>query len=152
LTARAGPYWNYLSTSWKFPFIATVTFGTACQTYILTKLRLERRNQELQQAVESDLAHRELQEEELTRAREIQQALLPKEIPQIAGFDIAAAWEPSRIVGGDYFDVIRLGDKKTRHLHSGRCWKRGPTSVTYGESTSNGEGLCIGIGVSVLAV
>jgi len=46
----------------------------------------------------------------LQRAREIQQQLLPKEIPQIAGFEIAGAWEPARIVGGDYFDVIKLSE------------------------------------------
>lgn len=107
-----GAFWNYLFTSWKFPSIATVTFGIAFQIHTVTKCSLERRNRELQQTVESDMAERELQEEELNRAREIQQALLPKEIPQVAGFEIAAAWEPSRIVGGDYFDVIRLGEKK----------------------------------------
>lgn len=107
-----GSFWNYMRSSWKFPSIATITFGIACQIYLVTKCRLERRNQELQQAVESDLAERELQEEELNRAREIQQALLPKEIPQIEGFEIAGIWEPARIVGGDYFDVIRLGEKK----------------------------------------
>jgi phosphoserine phosphatase RsbU/P len=112
LDRPGGSFWSYLGSSWKFPSIATITFGIACQIYLVTKSRLERRNQELQQAVESDLAERELQEQELNRAREIQQALLPKEIPQVEGFDIAATWEPARIVGGDYFDVIRLGEKK----------------------------------------
>lgn len=107
-----GAFWSYLGSSWKFPSIATITFGIAYQIYLVTKCRLERRNQELQQAVESDMAVRELQEEELNRAREIQQALLPKEIPQVEGFEIAGTWEPARIVGGDYFDVIRLGEKK----------------------------------------
>ena len=65
----------------------------------MTKCRLDRRNQELQQTLEN-------------RAREIQQALLPKEIPQIEGFEVARTWEPARIVGGDYFDVIRLGQRK----------------------------------------
>ncbi len=103
-----GAFWNYLLTSWKFPSIATVTFGIAFQIYTATKCR----NRELEQTVESSMAERELQEEELNRAREIQQALLPKEIPQIEGFEIAGTWEPARIVGGDYFDVIRLSEKK----------------------------------------
>jgi sigma-B regulation protein RsbU (phosphoserine phosphatase) len=107
-----GAFWNYLLTNWKFPSIATVTFGIALQIHTVTKFRLERRNRELEQTVESEMAERELQEEELNRAREIQQALLPKEIPQIEGFEIAATWEPARIVGGDYFDVIRLSEKK----------------------------------------
>jgi hypothetical protein len=78
-----GAFWNYLLMSWKFPSIATITFGIAFQIYAMTKRRLERRNLELEQTVESSMAERELQEEELNRAREIQQALLPKEIPQI---------------------------------------------------------------------
>jgi sigma-B regulation protein RsbU (phosphoserine phosphatase) len=107
-----GEFWNYLFTSWKFPSIATITFGIACQIYSVTKCRLEHRNRELEQTIESDIAERELQEEELNRAREIQQALLPKEIPQIEGFELVGTWEPARIVGGDYFDVIRLSEKK----------------------------------------
>jgi sigma-B regulation protein RsbU (phosphoserine phosphatase) len=107
-----GSYWNYLFTSWKFPSIATVTFGIAFQIQTVTKGSLERRNRELQQTVESEMAERELQEQELSRAREIQQALLPKEIPQIDGFEIAGTWEPALIVGGDYFDVIRLSEKR----------------------------------------
>jgi len=47
-------------------------------------------------------------EEENSQAREIQQALLPKTIPQIPGCEISAAWRPARTVGGDYFDVSRL--------------------------------------------
>ncbi len=43
-------------------------------------------------------------------ARDIQQGLLPREIPQIAGFTIAGAWQPARTVGGDYYDVFHLGD------------------------------------------
>jgi sigma-B regulation protein RsbU (phosphoserine phosphatase) len=113
LVARpSGSFWNHLLASWKFPSIATVTFGIAFQIYTVTKCRLERRNRELEQTVESDTAERELQEQELSRAREIQQAFLPKELPQMKGFEIAAIWEPARSVGGDYFDVIRLSETK----------------------------------------
>jgi sigma-B regulation protein RsbU (phosphoserine phosphatase) len=66
----------------------------------------------LQKILEVQTARQEIQEEELQRAREIQQGLMPREIPQIAGFEIAGAWEPAREVGGDYFDVIRLSDTK----------------------------------------
>jgi len=50
------------------------------------------------------------QETEFEEARAIQQGLLPKEIPQLAGFEIAAAWQPARIVGGDYYDVLPFGE------------------------------------------
>jgi len=50
---------------------------------------------------------------ELSEAREIQEALLPKELPSISGFDLAFAWKPASAVGGDYFDVIELSDRHT---------------------------------------
>jgi sigma-B regulation protein RsbU (phosphoserine phosphatase) len=103
---------TYFENSWKFPVVATLIFGIISQIYHRTKHRLERRNRELQQAVEVEIAQRELQEQELERAREIQQSLLPKEIPQILGFEITGAWEPARVVGGDYFDVMKLSDSK----------------------------------------
>src|SRR5271156_2711460 len=47
---------------------------------------------------------------ELEEARAIQQGFLPTSIPQLAGFEIAATWQPARVVGGDYFDVIPLSN------------------------------------------
>jgi serine phosphatase RsbU (regulator of sigma subunit) len=52
------------------------------------------------------------QEQEFEQAREIQEGLLPKEIPQLPGYHISGAWHPARAVGGDYFDVFRLGENK----------------------------------------
>ncbi len=43
-------------------------------------------------------------------ALDIQQGLLPREIPQAPGFSIAGAWQPARAVGGDYYDVFPLGE------------------------------------------
>ena len=105
-------FWPYLKTSWKFPLVATLIFGIAAQIYHRTKHRLERRNRELQQTVQIEIAQRELQEQELQRAREIQQSLLPTQIPQVPGFEISGMWEPARVVGGDYFDVLKLSDSK----------------------------------------
>ena len=50
------------------------------------------------------------QERDFEKAREIQQGLLPKQIPQLAGYEIACAWQPARAVAGDYYDVIKLSD------------------------------------------
>ena len=52
------------------------------------------------------------QERELIEARSIQRRLLPKEIPQIEGCQIAGAWRPARTVSGDYFDVLRFNQNK----------------------------------------
>ncbi len=45
-------------------------------------------------------------------ALDIQRGLLPREIPQVPGFTIAGAWQPARIVGGDYYDVFQLGETR----------------------------------------
>jgi sigma-B regulation protein RsbU (phosphoserine phosphatase) len=46
------------------------------------------------------------QEHEIAEARAIQEGFLPKEIAQLAGYEIAGAWQSARVVGGDYFDVL----------------------------------------------
>lgn len=51
-------------------------------------------------------------EEELEFAREIQQNLLPSKIPETNNFDIAAINLPSKQVGGDYFDFIKVDEGK----------------------------------------
>jgi sigma-B regulation protein RsbU (phosphoserine phosphatase) len=104
--------WDLITTGWKFPFLVTLIFSVITFLYGTTKEHLERRNVELQRSVELGTARLEMQEQELERAREIQQSLLPKDIPQLPGFEIAAAWRPARMVGGDYFDVLRLGENR----------------------------------------
>jgi sigma-B regulation protein RsbU (phosphoserine phosphatase) len=49
-------------------------------------------------------------EREVEEARAIQQGFLPQEIPQIPGYQIYGAWQPARIVGGDYYDVLPFDD------------------------------------------
>ena len=52
-------------------------------------------------------------EEELKEARAIQKKLLPRELPQAAGHELAGMTQPMHFVGGDYYNVVRLSD---RHL------------------------------------
>lgn len=46
------------------------------------------------------------------RALEIQRGLLPREIPQILGYEISGAWQPARTVSGDYYDVLRFDERR----------------------------------------
>lgn len=48
-------------------------------------------------------------ESELKTARKIQERLLPHEMPDIPGFEIAGTSLPSQQVGGDYFDFLDMG-------------------------------------------
>jgi phosphoserine phosphatase RsbU/P len=58
-------------------------------------------------AIESQFHH---QEQEVAEARAIQQGLLPKFIPQCAGYEISGAWQPAHSIGGDYYDVLAFED------------------------------------------
>ena len=49
---------------------------------------------------------------ELAEALKIQQRLLPQQVPQIDGWEIAASWQPASGVGGDCFDAIRFSDSR----------------------------------------
>ena len=51
-------------------------------------------------------------ESELDVAREIQVALLPKELPEVKGYSAAGCNIPALHVGGDYYDMIKLTDDK----------------------------------------
>lgn len=46
---------------------------------------------------------------QMEKAREIQQNLLPAEV-EIPGLTVATLFEPAEEVGGDYFDILPLGD------------------------------------------
>jgi len=52
-------------------------------------------------------------EHELKVVSEVQRKLLPKQLPIIDGFKLAAHYETSRYAGGDYYDIIELPDN---------CW------------------------------
>lgn len=51
-------------------------------------------------------------ESELDVAREIQVALLPKELPEAKGYSAVGCNIPALHVGGDYYDMIKLTDDK----------------------------------------
>jgi serine phosphatase RsbU (regulator of sigma subunit) len=68
-------------------------------------LSLERA--ELQRAV----ADRRALDQELAIGRRIQLSLMPRHFPDIPGWQVAAAYEPAREVGGDFYDVFRVRDQ-----------------------------------------
>jgi len=47
---------------------------------------------------------------ELEIAKDIQHLLLPRTLPQMAGFGLAGGLQSAREVGGDFYDAIALGD------------------------------------------
>jgi sigma-B regulation protein RsbU (phosphoserine phosphatase) len=103
---------HLLLTGWKFPFLVTLIFGFVSFLHQTTKDRLEERNKELERSVKQGAAQLEKQAEEMQRASEIQRSLLPREIPQLAGFEVSGAWRPARTVSGDYYDVFKLDERR----------------------------------------
>jgi serine phosphatase RsbU (regulator of sigma subunit)/anti-sigma regulatory factor (Ser/Thr protein kinase) len=59
-----------------------------------------------EQAVE--IQARERLEQEMRVAALIQQQFLPRELPQLTGWQVAAYYGPARTVGGDFYDFIPL--------------------------------------------
>jgi phosphoserine phosphatase RsbU/P len=45
-------------------------------------------------------------EREMQMARQVQESLLPVEIPRPPGWSIATRWQPAREVSGDFYDII----------------------------------------------
>jgi sigma-B regulation protein RsbU (phosphoserine phosphatase) len=52
------------------------------------------------------------EQRELSEALKIQRRLLPQQVPQIDGWELAVSWQPASGVGGDCFDTIRFGDAR----------------------------------------
>jgi serine phosphatase RsbU (regulator of sigma subunit)/CHASE1-domain containing sensor protein/anti-sigma regulatory factor (Ser/Thr protein kinase) len=84
---------------------------------VRSRTRVERTSKELEDAnQELEAANKELEtfyhsvEQELRLARRIQHALLPKNLPELEGWEIAYHYQPAREVGGDFYDFLHLDD------------------------------------------
>jgi predicted ester cyclase len=60
--------------------------------------------------LEQETRERERVEQDLRMARSIQQASLPKEVPEPEGWEIAPFYRPAREVGGDFYDFHLLSE------------------------------------------
>jgi phosphoserine phosphatase RsbU/P len=79
---------------------------------IPSRSRNQSRSGQLQSQVQLGLMEKQIHQTDLQQAHEIQVHLLPRETPQIPGYQIACAWQPARTVSGDYFDVLELSKEK----------------------------------------
>lgn len=57
-------------------------------------------------------AQKEILESELETARQLQESLLPDDLPMSDSVDFATLFEPSAAIGGDYFDILRLDEHR----------------------------------------
>ena len=59
-----------------------------------------------------DLVTKEKMERELAVARDIQMRVLPKEVPDLPGYDVAGWSRPADETGGDTFDIIGVAENR----------------------------------------
>jgi phosphoserine phosphatase len=78
-----------------------------------------------------DLVEKERMERELAVARRIQMRVLPRKMPEVAGYDVAGWSRPADETGGDIFDVIELPD--------------GRLSLLLGDATGHGIGPALSV-------
>ncbi len=65
---------------------------------------------ELARSLAAEAAQRERTHREMEIAREVQERLFPQEMPELAGAKLSGFCRPALGVGGDYYDVIDIGD------------------------------------------
>lgn len=78
-----------------------------------------------------DLVAKERMERELAVARDIQMRVLPRDLPEVPGYDIAGWSRPADETGGDIFDIIGLGE--------------GRVALLLGDATGHGIGPALSV-------
>ncbi|HTY57620.1 MAG TPA: SpoIIE family protein phosphatase, partial [Bacteroidota bacterium] len=124
------PWWK---TRWAYGAYAVLF---VCALYLIRRFEINRQAQKAQ-VKESELrakaaeaekralqAENERKSKELEDARQLQLSMLPREIPVLAGFDIAVYMKTATEVGGDYYDFSTGAD--------------GALSVAFGDATGHG--------------
>lgn len=83
--------WQDLYLANRLAVIASVIVSCLIRLYGTTRSRLEQRNSQLQEKVEAEQRILRLHEQDFERAREIQEALMPRQLPQIHGCQLFAS-------------------------------------------------------------
>ncbi len=60
----------------------------------------------------ASFAEKQKYDNEMRIAKNVQRALLPDDLPQRPGYKFYASYEAAQAVGGDYYDIITLGEGK----------------------------------------
>lgn len=71
---------------------------------------------------------------ELSHAKEIQQRLLPRKIPNLKGIDIHQFYQSAKEVGGDYYDIMKVNNQNIALLVADVSGKGIPGSMVMTET------------------
>jgi serine phosphatase RsbU (regulator of sigma subunit) len=69
--------------------------------------------------------------QELRVARSIQEASLPKEVPELEGWEISPRYQPAREVGGDFYDFHLLSEGRLGLVVGDATGKDVPAALVY---------------------
>ncbi|MGA7886145.1 MAG: PP2C family protein-serine/threonine phosphatase [Acidobacteriaceae bacterium] len=86
------------------------------------------------------IARRQLIEQELKSAQELQQVLIPEHLPSLPGFAVTSGYRPAQEVGGDFFQIIPLEETS--------AGKAGSSLIVLGDVS--GKGLRAAMTVSLI--
>lgn len=89
------------------PMILVNSIGVLIFSYIIVNLYRERRTEKERDTYLDALEKERL---ELEIAKDIQTSFLPRRLPTIPGYEMAAVNVPAQQVGGDFYDFIELPD------------------------------------------
>jgi serine phosphatase RsbU (regulator of sigma subunit) len=102
--------WQDLYVANRMMVVIAVLAACLVRLNSTMRSRLEARNRQLEEQIETESLTLQLHAQDFARAREIQEALMPKRLPQIPGCQLAASCQPARSVGGDYYDAIQVSE------------------------------------------
>jgi phosphoserine phosphatase RsbU/P len=94
--------------NYRFNLRGNDEFSELAQSFNIMAISLQEHMHELQR----ETSDREKLESEFRIAYEMQQALLPEHPPEVPGLDLAGWSQPSKEVGGDFYDFLDMGEDK----------------------------------------
>ena len=106
---------NFLNKVYQFSLFHKETRMGVEQFDITDEMLLEAFVRQVHGALENQYLHQESLEkqkidQDISVAGEIQQRILPDQLPDIPGYDISGINIPTKYVGGDYYDCFELKD------------------------------------------
>src|SRR5919202_1100072 len=113
--------------------------------------RVAERTEQLKSAMakqQEEARERQRIEQELQVARLIQQTLLPKSVPGLPGYDVAAYYKPAREVGGDFYDLFEFEDGRVGFVVGDATGKGMPAALVVAATCSTLRAVAQGSGSS----
>ena len=103
-------------TAWSTVDLAVEAMRRGASDFVQKPWENEQLLSKVQEQLERAKRTREAQQrrsDEFREARDIQNRLLPKRLPEIADYEIAGMTQPIKFVGGDYYNVVRVSETQT---------------------------------------